>query len=132
MFAGATLKKFQVLRDGNHGSKRKRRSDLYTISSRGEQDHNKRCRTCLSGASREQVPKRERCSDSIVRSIDHGNKGRAIKANIAAALVKMLSVDEAWTILSSRTCNLDAKAKIVKANILPALIAILETDQARN
>ncbi|WZZ71006.1 hypothetical protein YC2023_082376 [Brassica napus] len=73
----------------DHGSKRKCTSDtLYTFATRGEQDHNRRCHTCLTGASREWVPKREeRCSDSI------GNIVRAIKANIAAALVKMPMTD---------------------------------------
>ncbi|KAH0884066.1 LOW QUALITY PROTEIN: hypothetical protein HID58_060162, partial [Brassica napus] len=79
------------------------------------------CVTCQTRPSREWVPKREeRCSDRIVRSIDHGNIGRAITANITAALVKI--VDQALTILSNRTSNLDTKAKIGKANILPALI----------
>ncbi|KAF2597183.1 hypothetical protein F2Q68_00010804 [Brassica cretica] len=68
-----------------------------------------------------------------------GNKGRAVRAGIVPALVKMLSdssshrmVDEALTILSVLESNLDAKAVIVKANTLPALIGILQTGQARN
>ncbi|KAL0684821.1 hypothetical protein Bca4012_051669 [Brassica carinata] len=71
--------------------------------------------------------------------IYQGNKGRAVRAGIVPALVKMLSdssshrmVDEALTILSVLASNLDAKAVIVKANTLPALIGILQTGQARN
>uniref|UniRef100_A0A0D3AUA4 U-box domain-containing protein n=1 Tax=Brassica oleracea var. oleracea TaxID=109376 RepID=A0A0D3AUA4_BRAOL len=71
--------------------------------------------------------------------IYQGNKGRAVRAGIVPALVKMLSdssshrmVDEALTILSVLASNLDAKAAIVKANTLPALIGILQTGQARN
>ncbi|CAF2304382.1 unnamed protein product, partial [Brassica napus] len=68
-----------------------------------------------------------------------GNKGRAVRAGIVPALVKILSdssshrmVDEAFTILSVLASNLDAKTAIVKANTLPALIGILQTGQARN
>nr|VDD25230.1 unnamed protein product [Brassica oleracea] len=71
--------------------------------------------------------------------IYQGSKGRAVRAGIVPALVKMLSdssshrmVDEALTILSVLASNLDAKAAIVKANTLPALIGILQTGQARN
>ncbi|WZZ65048.1 hypothetical protein YC2023_076418 [Brassica napus] len=71
--------------------------------------------------------------------IYQGNKGRAVRAGIVPALVKMLTdssshrmVDESLTILSVLASNLDAKAAIVKANTLPALIGILQTGQARN
>ena len=49
-----------------------------------KQDHTRQCDTCLTGPSREWVSKRQEwCRDSIVR---------------AAALVKIPSVDEAWTL----------------------------------
>jgi hypothetical protein len=70
--------------------------------------------------------------------IYQGNKGRAVRAGIITALLKMLTdsrncmVDEALTILSVLASNQEAKVAIVKASTIPVLIDLLRTGLPRN
>ncbi|CAI0557811.1 unnamed protein product [Linum tenue] len=70
--------------------------------------------------------------------IYQGNKGRAVRAGIVPALLRMLTdsrgaamVDKALTILSVLSSNAEAKAAIVKVSTIPVLIDLLRTGQPR-
>lgn len=70
--------------------------------------------------------------------IYQGNKGRAVRAGIIKALLKMLTdssscmVDEALTIMSVLTSHQEAKVAIIKASTIPVLIDLLRTGVPRN
>ncbi|CAI0450772.1 unnamed protein product [Linum tenue] len=149
MLAGAIPSIVQVLRAGSVEAKENAAATVFSLSLG---DENKII-IGASGAIPALVELLEHGSSSRGRKdaasalfnlcIYQGNKGRAVRAGIVPALLRMLRdhsrggggggamVDEALTILSVLSSNVEAKAAIVKASTIPVLIDLLRTGQGR-
>ncbi|CAL1405496.1 unnamed protein product [Linum trigynum] len=144
MLAGAVPSIVQVLRAGSVEAKENAAATVFSLSLG---DENK----IIIGASGA-IPalvelleqgssrgKKDAASALFNLCIYQGNKGRAVRAGIVPALLRMLTdsrgaaamVDEALTILSVLSSNVEAKAAIVKASTIPVLIDLLRTGQPR-